>query len=44
MGQRLGVGGLLWDIEPSIPFYIAGAIGVVGTLLFALTVDEDAAV
>jgi len=35
------VGGLLWNIGPPIPFYVAGVIGAVGTLLFALTVDEE---
>lgn len=34
------IGGLLWRIHPRIPFVTAGAIGVFGTLLFALTVDE----
>ena len=35
------VGGLLWDVAPHAPFYVAGAIGAAGTLLFALTVEED---
>ena len=35
------VGGLLWDVAPRIPFYVAGAIGMAGTLLFALTVEEQ---
>ena len=35
------VGGLLWDAAPRTPFYVAGAIGTVGTLLFALTVREE---
>lgn len=34
------VGGILWNTAPSVPFFIAGAIGLVGTLLFALTVQE----
>jgi MFS family permease len=34
------VGGLLWKSTPTLPFLIAGAIGLVGTLLFMLTVDE----
>lgn len=38
------VGGLLWSVAPPMPFYVAGAIGAVGTLVFALTVDEDHAV
>jgi len=33
-------GGLLWKIAPSVPFLAAGAIGLAGTLLFALTVEE----
>ena len=38
------VGGLLWNVAPPMPFYVAGAIGTLGTLVFALTVDEDHAV
>ncbi len=34
------VGGLLWKVSPTVPFLMAGAIGVVGVLLFTLTVDE----
>ncbi len=34
------IGGLLWRIQPQIPFFTAGAIGIVGTLLFAVTVEE----
>ena len=37
------VGGLLWAVAPSMPFYIAGATGIVGTVLFALTVEEQQA-
>jgi MFS family permease len=33
------VGGLLWTLSPNLPFLLAGAIGVVGVLLFTLTVD-----
>ena len=33
-------GGLLWRMTPAMPFAVAGAIGVVGTLICALTVDE----
>ena len=36
-------GGLLWRMSPTVPFYVAGAIGLVGTLTFAFTIDEDAA-
>jgi MFS family permease len=34
------VGGLLWKTSPSLPFLMAGGIGLVGTILFALTVEE----
>jgi MFS family permease len=34
------IGGLLWKIRPQIPFVVAGAVGVLGTLLFAVTVEE----
>jgi MFS family permease len=34
------VGGLLWKTSPGIPFLMAGGIGLVGTILFALTVEE----
>jgi MFS family permease len=34
------VGGLLWKINPVIPFFVAGAIGLIGTLIFVLTVDR----
>jgi MFS family permease len=33
-------GGLLWQVAPSVPFVVAGAIGAAGTLLFAATVEE----
>jgi len=35
------IGGVLWQIAPSTPFLVAGAIGSVGTILFVLTVDEE---
>ena len=35
------VGGLLWTIAPQVPFVVAGIIGLVGTLVFALTVEEQ---
>jgi MFS family permease len=35
------IGGLLWRTEPALPFMLAGGIGLVGTALFALTVDEQ---
>ncbi len=34
------IGGLLWNRAPGLPFVLAGGIGLVGTALFALTVDE----
>jgi MFS family permease len=34
------MGGLLWRIRPQIPFLVAAAIGLVGTLLFAATVEQ----
>jgi len=34
------IGGLLWRIRPQVPFFVAGIIGIVGTLLFAATVEE----
>lgn len=34
------IGGLLWKMRPETPFVTAGIIGLVGTLLFALSVKE----
>jgi MFS family permease len=34
------MGGLLWKITPQTPFVIAGIIGLIGTVVFAATVDE----
>ncbi|HXD34867.1 MAG TPA: MFS transporter [Pyrinomonadaceae bacterium] len=34
------LGGVLWKIAPQAPFVTAGIIGLVGTIVFALTVDE----
>ena len=34
------IGGLLWTIKPSAPFIVAGIIGLIGTVVFALTVEE----
>lgn len=34
------VGGLLWKITPALPFYVASGMGLVGTIVFAVTVDE----
>jgi hypothetical protein len=33
-------GGLLWTIAPVAPFVTAGVIGLVGTIVFATTVEE----
>ena len=34
------VGGLLWSIAPEVPFIVACVIGLIGTLVFAMTVEE----
>jgi MFS family permease len=34
------IGGLLWKIAPQTPFVIAGVIGIIGTIVFAATVEE----
>jgi len=34
------IGGLLWKITPQVPFITAGIIGILGTLVFAATVEE----
>lgn len=34
------IGGLLWRFGPEIPFIVAGIIGLIGTVVFALTVEE----
>lgn len=34
------VGGLLWNITPEVPFIVAGIIGLIGTFVFATTVEE----
>jgi MFS family permease len=34
------IGGLLWKIAPQVPFITAAIIGLVGTLVFAVTVEE----
>lgn len=38
------IGGLLWKLSPETPFFVAGAIGLFGTLVFAATVEEQYAV
>ncbi|HYN86307.1 MAG TPA: MFS transporter [Pyrinomonadaceae bacterium] len=34
------LGGALWTVAPEVPFLLAGAFGLAGTLVFALTVEE----
>lgn len=34
------VGGLLWKVRPELPFIAASLIGIIGTLVFAATVEE----
>ena len=34
------VGGLLWKLAPQTPFAAAWAIGLIGTIVFAATVEE----
>jgi MFS family permease len=34
------IGGLLWGIAPEIPFITAGTIGMIGVIVFAMTVEE----
>ena len=35
------IGGLLWGISPRIPFFAAGLVGIAGTLIFAVAVNEE---
>jgi MFS family permease len=34
------IGGMLWEHAPSLPFLLACAIGLIGTAVFAVTVEE----
>jgi MFS family permease len=34
------IGGLLWSFTPRVPFIVAGVIGLIGTFVFATTVEE----
>src|SRR5262245_4239995 len=34
------IGGLLWNVSVAVPFWMAGAIGLVGVIVFAATVEE----
>ncbi len=39
--EALGaIGGLLWKVAPQVPFITAGVIGIIGTFVFAVTVEE----
>jgi hypothetical protein len=35
------IGGLLWSVSPELPFIVAGIIGLIGTFVFAATVEEQ---
>jgi MFS family permease len=37
------IGGLLWKVSPSVPFFVATAIGGIGVIVFAATVREEQA-
>jgi MFS family permease len=37
------VGAILWKVDASAPFYAAAAIGLIGTVIFTLTVKEEGA-
>jgi MFS family permease len=37
------IGGLLWKVSPSIPFFVAATIGGIGVIVFAATVKEEQA-
>ena len=34
------IGSLLWTVTPTLPFWTAGVIGIVGVVVFAATVEE----
>ena len=34
------IGSLLWTVTPTLPFWTAGVIGIVGAVVFAATVEE----
>lgn len=34
------IGGLLWAIMPEVPFIAAGVVGMIGVIVFAMTVEE----
>jgi MFS family permease len=35
------VGGMLWRMDPAVPFLVAACFGLIGTMVFAATVDEE---
>ena len=35
------IGGLLWKVSPVLPFYVAASAGVIGVVMFMLTVREE---
>jgi MFS family permease len=35
------MGGLLWEVSPTLPFWVAGGIGLGGVLVFAAMVEEQ---
>ncbi|MBA2487602.1 MAG: MFS transporter, partial [Nitrospira sp.] len=35
------VGGLLWTVTPDVPFVVGSVVGLMGTIVFALTVQEQ---
>lgn len=35
------IGGYVWRISPQLPFFIATAIGLIGTIVFAFTVRDE---
>jgi hypothetical protein len=40
VASTASIGGLLRHITPALPFWIAGAIGLTGVVVFAATVEE----
>jgi MFS family permease len=34
------IGGVLWNVTPALPFWMAGGIGLAGVVVFAATVEE----
>ncbi len=35
------IGGILWKLAPQVPFVTAGIIGLIGTIVFAISVEEQ---